>query len=594
MKKKSTKYKRTVGRIIINTFIGIFGIVIFLLIISFGVMQTSTFRGWLKNKIISELNQSINGTVNISKIEGTILTSIYLKNISVSTGKDTLLKAKKINVNIKPVRLLIGQIYVDNLLLRNVDIALNETSPNNWNYENLIKKDTVRQYKTKPDTKKSKSPFRLVLNNIDIKNLSFIKKTFKYQNSKAKYDIANFNDIDINNFNLKASFAADFNQSKFVLLVKSMSASPNLKHFNLKNINGLVEISKNYVHVKNLHILTDSSAVNLSARVDSLNLFTNFSLKDFKNYPVSCSLSAKPFNFSDITSFISATNILKGAINVNLDGSGEFGNLNIRTLTADLPSTHLELTGSIKNLENPSKLFLDAKIVKSSAEYNDVLQLLPTLDLPQFKNFKLSNFNTTFKGEPLKFRVVGNTNVDSGKIKFDTYLNLEQKEMAYNAKLTTANLDVSPIINSHTLLNGKIKIKGKGTDPANLKTKFDIYLHNSLFGNGIIDSVHIKANSLANIIDINLNGEINKSISKLSGKLDFSDRKNPSYDFNGTLKKLNLQPFTQNEKFKSSLNFNFFAKGKYLDIDRTIGIFSVDLDSSTFNGKNLYRSTIKL
>jgi len=592
--KKNTKYRRNVGRIIINTFIGIFGIVVFLLIISFGIMQTSTFRSWLKNKVISEVNQSINGTVNISKIEGTILTSLYLKNISVSTGRDTLLKAEKIGVNINPVRLLIGQIYVGNLLLLNADIVLNESSPDNWNYENLTKKDTVLNNKIKSNTDKSEFPFKLVLKNIDIKNLSFVKKTLKYQNSNAKYDIMNFDDIKINNFNLNASIAADINQRKFMLVVKSMSASPNLKYFNLKQFNGLFEINKNYVQVENLKILTDSSAVNLSARMDSLNLFSNFNLKDFKNYPINCSLSANPFNFSDITSFISATDILNGTINVNLEGNGKFGNMNIKKLSADFLGTHLELTGNMKNLDNPSKLFLDAKIVNSSAEYEDVLRLLPTLDLPQFKNFRLSNFNTTFKGEPLNFRVVGNANVDSGKIKFDTYLNLEQKEMAYNAKLTTANLDVSPIINSHTLLNGKIKIKGKGTDPANLKTKFDIYLHNSLFGNGIIDSVHIKANSLANIIDINLNGEINKSISKLSGKLDFSDRKNPSYDFNGTLKKLNLQPFTQNEELKSSLNFNFYAKGKYLDIDKTIGIFSLDLDSSTFNGNNLYGSTIKL
>ena len=263
-------------------------------------------------------------------------------------------------------------------------------------------------------------------------------------------------------------------------------------------------------------------------------------------------------------------------------------------MTAKLHNTFLELTGHLKNLNTPQKLFIDAKLVNSNAEYNDVLALLPTLNLPKFDNFKLYNFNTTFYGEPTKFKVVGSTNLDSGKITFNTFLNVQHKVMEYDSKLKATNLNAAPFIASATLLNGIINIKGKGTNPTDLNTNLKIDLHHSLFQGNVIDSVSISANAVANIIDLNLKGIINRSVSNVNGKLNFSDLKNPSYDFTGTLNHLNLMPFTGDNKLVSNLNFNFYAKGKYLNIDKTIGEFKIDLDSSSFNGNNIFGSSIKL
>ncbi len=593
-KKNQPKYKRSIGRKIINTFIGLFGIIIFLFIISFGIMQTSTFRSWLKNQVISTLDQSLNGTINISHIQGTILTSLYLKDISVSTGRDTIFAAKEIGVNINPFRMFIGQIYIGQISLNNAKINFVEISKNKWNYEYLVKSEKPTNKVREKNNKKGKFPFNLIIKNFIIDNSSFSKKTLEYQSSFNKYVTINPDDIEISNLNLDASIAADFNEPDFVLLIKSLSATLNLKYFKLKEFKGLFEVKSNYVKVDNLHVLTDSSSISLSAKLDSLNIFSKIKLKDFKNYPVNISLSANPLAFSDITSFITSTNILSGNIKTDLEGDGIFGDISIKKFTAEMPNTHLELTGHLKNLNTPSKLFIDAKLSNSSASYSDVLSLLPTLELPEFENFSISNFNTSFKGEPTKFNVIGSTNVDSGNVKFDTFLNIQPKSMEYDAKLVTTNLNAFPFINSETLLSGKINIKGKGTNPTDLNTKLKITLHNSLFQNNVIDSVDITGSAVANIIDLNLNGTINHSESALTGKLNFSNLKNPSYDFSGTLNKFDIESFTDNKNLKSNLNFNFSAKGKYLDIDKTIGNFEIDLDSSTFNGNNIYGSSIKL
>ncbi|MDZ7766751.1 MAG: hypothetical protein U5K00_20410 [Melioribacteraceae bacterium] len=59
MKRKKQKVRRSLFHKIVNVFIGIVASIIVLLVLLLGISQTSTFRNYLKDKIVETTNSSL-------------------------------------------------------------------------------------------------------------------------------------------------------------------------------------------------------------------------------------------------------------------------------------------------------------------------------------------------------------------------------------------------------------------------------------------------------------------------------------------------------------------------------------------------------
>ncbi|NOX17855.1 MAG: hypothetical protein GXO87_06185 [Chlorobi bacterium] len=314
--------------------------------------------------------------------------------------------------------------------------------------------------------------------------------------------------------------------------------------------------------------------------MDGINLFAPLDLKEFKNFPVKVSASTQPFNFDDLTSFLSATEILKGNVFFNLDANGKFGDFNIDKLSAKINETELHLTGRMRKLNTPEKMYIDAKVGNSTANYDDVLRLLPTLSIPQYKNLSMKNMNFVYSGEPIKFSAKGSADLDDGGFDFDVFMDLTKPVMEYDAKVSTNNLNIASVVGVPTKLNSSISIAGKGTNVTDLETEFNANLKNSFYDDFQIDSLSLKSKARENILSLATNGIVNKAKFKVNGLLNFTDVTYPFYNLSGRLENFNLDSFIDSLNMPSDLNFDFYANGKYLDINKTIGKFHVELDSS--------------
>ena len=103
---RNPKIKRPLHRKIINSFI-YFGIgVIIAFMILFAISQTSTFRNWLREKVITTVNASINGSLSVEELDGTIFTSIILNNTRLVQARDTVLSADKFEIRTILLKLL--------------------------------------------------------------------------------------------------------------------------------------------------------------------------------------------------------------------------------------------------------------------------------------------------------------------------------------------------------------------------------------------------------------------------------------------------------------------------------------------------------
>jgi len=99
--KQKPKVKRPLFRKIINYFLGIGIGLLVIFLIAFGYTQTSSFRNWLKDFAIEQVNSSSNGKMAIGQLDGTIFTTLVLSNTSYIYEKDTLLTAEKIEIKIR-------------------------------------------------------------------------------------------------------------------------------------------------------------------------------------------------------------------------------------------------------------------------------------------------------------------------------------------------------------------------------------------------------------------------------------------------------------------------------------------------------------
>ena len=95
---RKKKTKRTLFHKIVNFFIGLVGLFLFLLIIFFGFSQTKTFREFLRKQITNQVAESLNANIHIERIDGSILSSVILHNTILYSEGDTLIDAKEITI----------------------------------------------------------------------------------------------------------------------------------------------------------------------------------------------------------------------------------------------------------------------------------------------------------------------------------------------------------------------------------------------------------------------------------------------------------------------------------------------------------------
>ena len=71
---------KTILKILAYTLAVVFSLILLAVIL----MQTSWFKDMAKNQIETIANKQLNGTLKIGEIDGTILGSLYVKDISIT------------------------------------------------------------------------------------------------------------------------------------------------------------------------------------------------------------------------------------------------------------------------------------------------------------------------------------------------------------------------------------------------------------------------------------------------------------------------------------------------------------------------------
>ncbi|MFA7288692.1 MAG: hypothetical protein WC055_07405 [Melioribacteraceae bacterium] len=587
-KEAPKEIKRSFIRKAFNTMLISLVVFVFIFLLLFGFSQTSTFRNYLKDFVVDLADENLNGKLTIGSIDGTLLTSFSINNTLLTTQKDTLISAGKIEVVISPLQLLLKRIYIRSIGLSDVKINLLQNKDSTWNFENIIKPD--------PDTTKSKSRFEftIIANNIKLEKIDIVKQTYTHRGSRERYQTLNMDDLIIKDFSLDANAVLDLGKNDYVFTLNNLAFTPNLNRFSLNKFSGVFTATESFLSVRNFKFVTDSSDITINARLDSVNIFGDTELNDFKTYPVRVSLEAKPFNFSDLSSYINSTEILKGAPEILFSANGKFGDIRIDRLLVEYVDTKLDLHGRVQNLNNPENLYINADIVNSSVDYKDVNELLPTLEIPKFAQLHLQDINISFDGEPQKFKSSFSSKVEDGEIKLLAEMNLKPDIIEYNLSGETSNLNLFPLIGINTELNSSLAIKGKGTSPENLNASGDVYLISTLIDSTLVDDLELKFTAANKKIDFTTEGNSKKSNVYLSSQIIFDKDNVPEYNAIGNIYNLDLSKFLNSKEYSSNLNFFFSAEGESFNLDSLNTRISLGVENSRYKDFDIDFSSIDI
>jgi len=576
------KIKRPLSRRIINYFIYTGVGIIILLLIAFGITQTSTFRDWLKDFIVEQVNTSTNGKLNIDRIDGTIFTSIILNNSVYIFDDDTVFSAEKIGIKTSPLKAIFKIIYFRKIEIDNAHIAFLKDENGELNISKIFPPSEETA-----DTTTSSFDWKIQASDLSLNNVNFKIQSGRLKNSNAYYDHPDFNDLRLSNLNLNLSAYADIAGNEFSLLIDKLNVQPNISGFDVKNLSGNFILLNNQAAVTGLKIKTLRSDISIDAAISD---FTPFSEKgiDIEKSPLRLDLDASDFNFDDLTTFVEATDLLKGNVNVKVSASGTLSDLGLENLSVRLNETNLRANGWLKDILSGGDMLINTRFSEVTINQDEVNNLLHTIDIPVYKDYGVLEIDSLFfEGKPLDFKAGLLLKTSKGSLNTKVNMDLSRDTTAYNINLLTTKLNLQPLINMNTNLNCSGVIKGKGFDPQTLNTEVQLSADGSSFENKTFQTLDINIAGKDSVISSDINYVSAESKGKLHTAFDFSDTTNSKYNFNMELAGLNLQEYIPGSNFRTDLNFTLKGEGESFDPDE-LNLFAVmGIDSSDINGADV-------
>ena len=308
---KGRRALRVGVNVFVYTFVGIF----MLLMIFFGVSQTSLFKDWLRDTVVEIVNGEINGKISIEQIDGTIFTSLLIKNVTLtSLQNDTVVSAGNIELRTSPLKILFKNIYVRKFELKDAKIKLVEESDGELNLLKIFPPSTEPE-----DTTTSEFPFTIEVADFAMTNVDFSMQRYDKVGSTENYQSLTTEDLRINNLNVSFSAFADLNKYTYRLTINNISFNPNFNFFQLQHLSGSILLTPQLAGVNKLHLITRDSDVELSAAILGVDFLEDFSMEKLETAPVRLSFTSPKLTVDDVTTYVPAMKMFDGIISADLE-----------------------------------------------------------------------------------------------------------------------------------------------------------------------------------------------------------------------------------------------------------------------------------
>ena len=565
----------------VNGFVFFFVGIFILFLILGGITQTSTFRNYLREKVVELVNGEINGKIEIGKIDGTIFTSLIVRDAKLFYLKDTIASIKKVEVKISPLQIFLKKIFVRKVLIEDARIVLLRDNEGVLNIAKAFPSSP-------PDSSKSEFPFLIKVSEVSLSQINFSLQDEALRNSNNYYENLNLSDLRIKNLGLTLNAEANIDRNEYKAHVDDFYCQTNITNFNIKKIAGDFLINEEELAALGVELQTNRSKLSLLAQLKGFNLFAPFDETAFKNAAANVNLLTEPFNFDDLTALVPAVDMLEGDIDGTINVDGTMNDLLVQDLNLKYLETNLKCTGRLRNLDTPTNLLIDAAIINSTLKYENVLSLMPGLDLPQFQNLTTLAVDTlTYKGGIKNFTSRISAGLKDGSLNGNVTFDFRKAEMDYKADINSSNLDVQPFAHIPLTLTSNIKAQGSGTNGKTLTSEVKVDAARSKVMNNYLNTFLLSANMKGGILSAKCLAAVDSQKINMDGNLDVNNSDLPEYEYSLDAHQLNLAKLLNDSSLTSSFNFTFSSSGEGFDPNNLTAKLNGRIYDSQFKQKKI-------
>ncbi len=128
------------------------GALLVLIILAGLFSQTSYFKRWVADRIEAAAASSLNGRLEIGELDGTLMTTVTLKQVRLVQEADTLATVQSIGLEYNLLAILFGDIHIELVTVDSPHVYLSRNSPGVWNVARLVRADTTADSTTAEST----------------------------------------------------------------------------------------------------------------------------------------------------------------------------------------------------------------------------------------------------------------------------------------------------------------------------------------------------------------------------------------------------------------------------------------------------------
>ncbi|MDI6765872.1 MAG: hypothetical protein QME52_03515 [Bacteroidota bacterium] len=573
----------------------IIGVIAVLLLVLIVFTQTQFFRDRLRVILVSSIQTKINGSLKIGTIDGNFLNGFTVDSLAIYDGENVFLTTRKITCRYEPLPLLRNKLIMNHLIIEQPTLHFSRSVEGDWNINKLFKPDE--------DTSHIKFNWALFLKNIELKNATVTLYDSASLLSPSHWTMPasyfEYHNFSINDLNIKIS--AIIKDSSYSVNINHLSCYSPQSQFELSYLKGNFELTDREISAKNLIIQTGRSYIECDARMkihpSRINIFNDIRLEDMKHDSTSLKLRALNIDLSELKSFLPQVAFLDGSASIDLTTVGEFGNLRINNLNVKTLESTLNISGYIKNLHDPQKLYLDIVIGNSKITPTNISQVLPLFSIPKFSEVEPFDLFTTYVGEPLDFKTQISLKGATSSISIEGEMNLKKHPVAYSASFLTTNLNLGKYLNNEKL-DGSISssgtIAGKGFSINEVDLKLDLKIDSAEIFNNYITNSKLTVIATPFNLETSMRLASQKTEAQIGIHGDFSNRSNPQFAGDFELTSLDIAELIYNQEYRSDINLQGKFSGSGNNLDDVSAHFRIALLPSTFQDHVLNPETIVL
>ncbi len=533
------------------------------------------------DKTTGFLSDKLETTVSVRDVRIRLFSRVALGGVYLQDLKgDTLFAAEGVAASLSNINFINGKISLGEVSLESPRFYLTHDSTGRSNLTQLFSK--LKKKEKKP----AKRPFMLSARSVTVSDMNF--RARKYEPREREYGV-NFDDVDVNGFNLRAHDIAIKGDS-VTLSIDEISLREK-SGFDVRALSsGTFAISGKGMYFNNLKIATPDS------EMDMPYLYFRYdSWKDYKYFIDKVVLQAEATN-----STVSYATIAMFAPTLR-DWKMVYRNA---SLTVDGPVS--ALTGTVRHLECGKAVISGARFsingipdIPNTTFHFDVSRLASPggdiayilNDITRKQNPKASEmlrhidrmtFSGRFDGLFSDFKANGRLTSNVGDADLNVnFKPLNDNKAGFDGRVNVRGLDLGKLLDAEKLgkLTAEADVKGSmGGGNVNFSTEAEV---RQLQFNGYdYGGITIRGD----FRDKLFNGYIGSADSNIhfdfDGLLDFNDSI-PKYNFDLHLAQADLKKLNFNRRDSiSTLSCNIVANGSGVDIDRLNG--KVEIDSLVY------------